>query len=298
MNRRTNSLRQAWQRTLREEGARLLLLVSELNGDSRERLDEHWRRLAPGLKGIKWRLPNWPNVFASYVTHQADPRTLPQLAESERDHLQRFMDSWFAAKQSYAVWIDQFPDLANDLERSFKNVSIRFRERPDGGVGAVTEIEHPVADRTLNAAACRFGDFLRNPLRDVLAGRCKHCRRYFFNRKGYKGMVYCSQQCRWDVHNVDKKHFRGQVQQKLESSALSAMRKLLANIQERDFRGELSNDRWKLRVVGDVNRKHGTDFESKWLTRTINNPDGKYHRQFSRVRDVIEQKLGAARRGN
>src|SRR5271165_5820421 len=147
-------LREAWKRTLREHGARLLLLVCRLNGDNREQQEEHWRRLTPGLKGIEWKLPNWPNVFPAVIVREQDQRTLAELAHDEREHLGKFVDSWFVADRNYVEWVKQYPELARDLEDSGRFISVCFQALPDGGVQAVTRIEPPVTERTVYAAAC------------------------------------------------------------------------------------------------------------------------------------------------
>jgi len=261
-----------------------------LNGDNREQQEEHWRRLTPGLKGIEWKLPNWPNVFPAVIVREQDQRTLAELAHDEREHLGKFVDSWFVADRNYVEWVKQYPELARDLEESGRFISVCFQALPDGGVQAVTRIEPPVTERTVYAAACKFAEYLRNPLRDVLAGRCKRCHRYFFNRKGYEQMVYCSRKCRWDHHNVENERSREQTQRELQATALSAMRKLFKEMTQKSRRGP-SSISWKLRVVSEVNKKHGTHFEPKWLTRAINDPDSKYHQQFIRVKNAIEQLL-------
>jgi hypothetical protein len=286
-------MRDAWERALREHGARLCFLVAELNGDSRERLQEHWKRLAPGLRGIEWRLPNWPNVFPVQVVREPDGGTLQELIQSQREHLRNFMDSWFSVRRDYAKWVNEYPEFARALNESRQYARVRFQVRPDGGIQVLNSIESPASNRNLYAAACTFADFLQNPLRDVLAGRCKRCRRYFFNRKGYEQMVYCTQKCRWDAHNAEKEQSREQAQQKMEAAALTAMRKLLSVLQE-NTRSDLLRNSWKRRIVEAVNKKNGTELESKWLTRAINNPDGRYHKRFIRMQDAIERLLPAA----
>jgi hypothetical protein len=278
---------------LREDGARLLLLVIELNGNetSAQRV-EHWKRLTPGIKGTEWRLPTWLNVFPKTIVKERDDRSLNELRLSRREHLLRFVESWFIVGRNFRQWVKEYPLLAASLDESSKHIRVRFQPLWDGGLQAVTTIEPPVQVRTECEAAAMFGDyFLRNPLREVLAGRCKRCRRYFFNRRGNEQMVYCSQKCRWDAHNAKKGQSRERDQQKMENSALAEMRKLLTDL---NTSGELIGKPWKNRVVAVVNKKHGVHFESKWLTRTINAPNGKYHKLFIRVRDAIEQRLAAA----
>jgi hypothetical protein len=198
------------------------------------------------------------------------------------------MDSWFAARCNYGQWVKQNPELAATLDESSPYIRVRFRPLPDGDLEAVTTVEPPSQERTRYGAAAKFGAYLRNPLRNVLAGRCKKCDRYFFNRKGNEQMVYCSQKCRWDTHNAKKEQSRGRHQHKMETTALRAMRSWFEAL---DAGGERMGKPWKHHIVAVVNKKHGVHFESKWLTRTINNPDGNYHKQFIRVQDAIERKL-------
>lgn len=290
MNRRASGLREAWKRTLREDGARLIFLVLELNGgrDSRTRFAEHWKRLTPGLKGIEWKPPTWPNVFPSFMaTGQGEPdsRTLAELTESIREHLVRFMDTWFAAGRDYAKWIEQNPELAGILDKSSEHVRVLIQPQPDGSPYPVTTVVSPVEERTLHAAAAQFTDYLRNPLREVLAGPCKRCARYFFNQKGYEQMVYCSRNCRWGAHKTQSREL---TQQGMETTALTAMRKLF---NAPAAPGKPNSEPWKYEVISVVNKKHGAHCKPKWLTRTINNSRGKHHRQFIRLRDAIERRL-------
>jgi hypothetical protein len=61
---------------------------------------------------------------------------------------------------------------------------------------------------------------------------------------------------------------------------------------------KMPEESWKNLVVGEVNRKHGTQFEAKWLTRAINNPKGKYHKQLVRLHGAIERlSKGSTRTG-
>jgi hypothetical protein len=294
MNGRASGLRDAWKRTLREDGARLLCLVFSLNGnDNRTQMAEHWKRLTPGLKGIEWRLPTWPNVFPSNMVRgqgEPDKRTLLELMQSEQEHLIRFMDSWFAAGRDYGQWVKENPELVAILNDSSQFIRVHIQPLPGGGLQPVTTVEPPVQERTLYGAAASFIDYLRNPLRGVLAGRCKRCHRYFINRKGYEQMVYCGQKCRWDAHNAEKVQSREGLQQKMETTALTAMRQLFDSL---NTGGKLAGKSWKHRIVAVVNKKHGAHYEPKWLTRTINDADGKNHRQFTRVRDGIERRLAA-----
>jgi len=290
MRRRTTGLRETWHRALREHGSRLVVLVGLLNKESTAQWHDHWNRLTPGVKGIDWKLPDWPNVFPVYVVYEPDRRTLPELINDTGKHLQTFMNSWFSAGQDYAKWQDSYPRLAATLNEAERCRQVRFQPAPSGGVQTVTEIETPAAQRTLYGAACTFADFLRNPFRDVLAGRCKRCERYFFNRKGYEQMVYCSQKCRWDAHNVEKELSRDQAQQRQQTTALSVMRKFLRTLERRSATNEPPKS-WKDVIVKEVNTIHGTEFETKWLTRAINNPKGKYHKQLTRVQAAIEEAL-------
>ena len=280
---------------MREDGARLLWLVLHLNGtDSRTQMAEHWKRLTPVLRGIEWRLPTWPTVFPSnIVTGQGeqDKRTLVELMQCEHAHLVAFIDSWFAAGCDHAQWVKRYPDLAANLDKCCQYIRVRIQSLADGGLQPVTTVESPVEERTLCQATARFIDYLRNPLRDVLAGRCKRCGRYFFNRKGYEQMVYCSQNCRWDAHNAEKGQSRELGQHRMETTALTAMRKWFNTL---NAEGKPNGKSWKQEVIAVVNKKHGGHCKPKWLTRTINNSNGKYHRQFIRLRDAIERRLAAA----
>lgn len=292
MRPRTTGLREAWERALREHGARLVSLLWLLQEDTYEQRQEHWKRLAPGLKGIRWRLPDWPNVYGSQAVHEPDHRTLLELMNEEREHLRKFMDSWFAAGQHYAKWQSEYPDLARVLNEAGRYLRLGFQPTPEGGVQTQAVIEPPVAQRTLYGAAWVFANyFLCNPFREVLAGRCKRCQRYFFNRKGYEQMVFCGQKCRWDTHNTEKEISREHARQKQQVTALSAMRKFLRTIEANTLPRKIPDKSWKNPVVGEVNRKHGTKLEAKWLTRGINNPEGKYHKQFVRLQDAIEKTL-------
>ena len=293
---RAQALRDVWERMLREEGARLTFMVGELNGDTSGRLREHWKRLAPTLRGVEWKLPTWPNLFPVTRVYEKDTRTLPELIEETQTHLRTFVETWFTAGRNYTAWRNQFPELEFTLQEAHRSLHTEFGPAPDGTVQLSPVLEPSLSSRTQFVAACLFGDFLRNPFRDVLAGRCKRCHRYFFNRKGYEQMVYCSQRCRWAVHNKQKIRSREQAHRQHERTALAAMRRF-----ERGLHGSRKTvgpeNTWKDLVVKEVNKKHGTNFEVKWLTRTINNARGEHHEEFVREERLIEGMLRRKQRG-
>jgi hypothetical protein len=206
-----------------------------------------------------------------------DPRTgldYDTLFECSQE-LGEFMDSWLAAE----CRVDRWPlrtQLEEDLNRraislspaNEGRVTFKFsrpiREELDLGLGGGFKYD---ANPGRTEAVSLFFQFITGPFwKDV--GRCKRCRKYFWNRWGHADKVYCSGPCA----SADTATRATQERRLREhKSKLAAARRAIARFEQLPAdRRSLLKAKWKSSVAKEATRESGQDVTSNFITRAIN----------------------------
>jgi hypothetical protein len=255
MRTRPGGLTKAWEQARRTQGSRLVELVCALNGDNsaRERLRQ-WDRPFRGVDPPRWLCHDgqsgrqWLRLKDKSISFEEN---LPECRQLLRLYVNRWLQAGKNAHKLRAT-------IGDMTAPALTHVRPSLLVQEDGSVSIEPIGDATGIDERVLFASWYFLDLLLNPFRELLAGPCERCGRYFLNASGHMNKRWCSQRCK---EGAKKRAMRTRELAIKLSRAVVEIRILASTSARRlpPFRGD-----WKREVA----RRIGVT--PKWLTRYIN----------------------------
>jgi hypothetical protein len=255
MRTRPGGLTKAWEEARRTQGSQMVELVCALNADNtaRERVRQ-WDQPFRGVDPPRWLCRDGQSG-RQWLRRKGKTISFEEYLPECREVLRLYVDRWLQAGKNAHKLRDTIGEMTAP---ALTHVRRSLLVQEDGFVSIEPVGDTTGIDERVLFASWYFLDLLLNPFRDLLAGPCERCCRYFLNASGHMNKKWCSQRCK---EGAKKRARRTRELASKLSRAVVEIRMFASTSARRlpPFRGD-----WKREVA----RRIGVT--PKWLTRYIN----------------------------
>lgn len=228
----------------------LMTHVAVLNGDPSWR--PYWDKMFPDTGPPRWTRQSPFRRFFAFGVRQPARFVRHDFCKQ----LLEFVDAWSASGESFRVFWQSYPSLADKLRIACRNSRMEIVFGPDGDPVLAPMGVPQGSERGIFLACREFLDFVQNPLGARL-GKCVECSKYYIAIRSSPNKSFCSTVChRSGSPKLSMRRKRAEIWRKRMERVEKALQ-FLASRQE-------PQPDWKEWISKQAGVNKG------WLTRAVN----------------------------